>query len=824
VFFFFNYEYLDQVQALSIQTTDPAFTALQNTYGSPYSSQQISGRVDYHVNDKNNLFIRYSHDGNSGFGQALEFGDPSNWAHNINWADQGIIGVTTAVRPTIVNDARFQYNYWSNHNLQAVPSDCTQPCVAGTLPSVFILQGGNFPAIGPNFDAPQTRNTRRYEFVDVLSWQKGAHRLKFGGDLNPTNSAGAWGFCTPMCVGAYSPTFLQNTFGSAYSALQPILFPTVPNKLTSDAQVVNLPVLNIGASIFSGVGVGSPSTPGAYAYNENRHYDQWRVYFQDVWKVSSKLTFNYGLGWNAQTGFYPQGVNLPQYLAPILGANNLSQTRNNLKEFQPAGGFAWSPFKDNKTVIRGGAGIYWDSTPGYYKLRAAASIYPPGAARNTLAASAFTNDIAGPFGGSGVLALGGSTSTCPIPGLPCSVLPMGAPIPLNALTTMTVGQFENLVNAELPSVEAVLSPVNPQRSGPFPYPNINYAKQGVEIYPENYPLARSYQTSLGVQREVGHDIVISADWARRQGENVALGEIDQNLFTRYQGSATPVPVIPYCPSVGHPIPDFNPADQCSIGSITIWTPEGRALYNGLLVKANKRFSNRYQFQVSYALQKGEDETVWNNVNWMAGYGQYLPHHQLQISGTVNLPVGFVLSLNSAIITTTPTTPNVPNLILPGTVPFGSTEPLPGVAYGSLNAGTSHSGLAAAVAAYNSNVVGTVNAQGGKISPYLALPQNYAFGTPFITQDFRLTKTFNVKEHKFSVFAEMFNAFNVANLTGYSFTLDTASTPNAVCQQGSVLPGTANSVPCNFGQPTQRINQTFGSGGPRALQLGARFTF
>lgn len=821
MFFFFNYEYLDQVQAVNINTTDPAFTAFNANYNSPYSGTQITGRIDYHINDKHNLFLRVSHDGNAGFGQALEYGDPSNWAHNTNNADQGIIGLTSSLTPTIVNDVRFQYNYWGNHSLPAVSGDCSAPCVSTGLPNVFTFVGGNTPPIGPNFNTPQGRNTRRFELVEALSWQKGNHRLKFGGDLNPTGSIGEWGFCTPMCLGAYSPTFLKNTFGAAYSLLQPILFPTVPNQLTNASQVLDLPVLNIGASIFSGVGVGDPSLPGAYAYGQNIGYNQYRAYVQDVWKIRPNFTLNYGLAWNAQTGFYPSGVSLPQYLAPILGANNLGQTQNNTKEMQPAFGFAWSPFKNNKTVIRGGGGIYWDSTPGYYKLRSAASIDPPGAARNTLAASDFTNDVTGPFGGSGVLVIGGSTSTCPIPGLPCSVLPVGAPIPLTALTTMTVGQFVNLVNAELPAIQAVLSPVNPQRSGAFPYPNINYAKQGVEIYPQNFPLARSYQTSLGVQHEFWGGVVISADWARRQGENVTLGEIDENLFTRYEGSTTPVPVIPLCKTT----PDLNPADECSSGSITIWTDEGRAIYEGLLVKATKRFTHRFQFTVSYqyAHASTDDGGIWNNVNWMAGYGQYLPHQTLNIAGTVNLPWGFTISMNSSMVSATPTTPVVDTsagLILPGTVPSGSTEPLPGIAYGSLNAGTSKAALAAAVAAYNANVVGTVNAQGAKISDYLVLPQNYSLGFPTLSQDFRLTKVITLHERaKLNVFVEMFNAFNISNLTGNTNVLDVSATPNSVCQQGATA-----GISCQFGQATARQGQTFGSAGPRALQVGARFTF
>jgi hypothetical protein len=761
--------------------------------------------LDYHLNAKQNIFLRYSHDGNAGFGQSLEFGDPSNWPHNTNWADQAIIGLTSSFTPTIVNDLRFQYNYWNNHNQQSVASDCSLPCVAGlvpnpaggtvTMPNVFTFFGSNMPAVGPNFNAPQGRNTRRFELVDVISWQKGAHRWKFGGDLNPTKSAGLWGFCTPLCVGAFSPDYTRAALvGALGTPTFNALFPTLPVTLKSDADVLNLPVLNINSSIFSGIGVGGVSLPAAYDYDQNKHYDQWRMYVQDVWKIRPNLTVNYGLAWNAQTGFYNHDLPKPALLSPIVGtgSDNLGPTANNLREFQPALGFAWSPGKSQKWVIRGGAGIYWDSTPGYYKLREASVIGPPGSARSTLAASAFTNIYPGILN----FNLGGAP------------IPIGAALPLSALTNMTIGQFMNLVSQELPSVTAILAPPNPPRSGAFPYPNLNYAKQGVEIYPTHFPLARSYQTSIGIQHDLGHGMVINADWARRQGENVSLGEVDQNLFSRFQGTSTPVPVIPLCAK----IPDFDPTHACSTGTVTFWTDQGRSVYNGLLVKLNKRFSNRYQFGVSYAFQKALGETVWDDAHWMAGYGEYLPHHNLSLSGTVNMPWGFTLALNSSFISRTPVTPVITNPFLQGTVPAGSTVPLPGIAYGSLAAGSGKSDLQAAVDNYNTKIVGTTNTQGSPISTQFALPSNYQFGDPTISQDFRLTKVFTFKERlKISVLAEMFNAFNIANLTGYSFQLD-AKAANPATQTFA------------FGQPTQRANQTFGSGGPRAVQLGARITF
>jgi len=812
-FFFFNYEYLNQVQAISIQTTSPYLANLQGTYGSPYASKQISFRLDHRISDKHSLFFRYSHDGNAGFGQSLINGDPSAFAHNTNWADQAIAGITSSLTPTIVNDFRVQYNYWNNHNFQALPSDCSAPCVAGALPTIYTFVGSNFPAVGPNFNAPQARNTRRYEFIESLSWQKGNHRLKFGADFNPTNSAGLWGFCTPMCVGAFSPDYLANTFGGA--AVASLIFPGAFSGIKTDVDALKLPVYNGAASIFSGVGVGLNSTPGGYDYDQNRHFNQYRAYFQDVWKITPKFTFNYGLAWNAQTGFYNSDLPRPQFLAPIFGSGNLGPTENNTKEFQPAFGFAWAV--NNKTVIRGGGGIYWDSTPGYYKLREMSAIGPPGTVRSTLAASAFTNNITGPFNGSGVLVIGaGSTATCPIPGLPCVPLPVGAPIPLSALTTMTVGQFQTLVNQELPSIAAVLAPSNAPRSGPFPYPNINYAKQGVEIYPQNNPLARSYQTSLGIQRELWGGMVLTADWARRQGENVSLGEVDQNLYNRFLGTSTRQPVIPVCAPTATGAPDLDPTHECSTGGITIWTDQGRSVQNALLMKLNKRFSHHFQFVAAYSWQHASTDVggVWDSAHWMSGYGEYLPHHNLTVSGTVNLPWGFTLSMNSSFISRTPQTANVSGLVLPGTVNSGSSEPLPGLTYGCLAASCGKSDLTAAVNAFNTAVAaGQIkNSNGSTFGTQIALPQDYQFGDPTITQDFRLTKVFKFKErYQFSVLGEMFNAFNISNLSGYSYTLDSKNS-NPAAQTYA------------FGQATSRVNQTFGSAGPRALQVGARFTF
>jgi hypothetical protein len=89
-------------------------------------------------------------------------------------------------------------------------------------------------------------------------------------------------------------------------------------------------------------------------------------------------------------------------------------------------------------------------------------------------------------------------------------------------------------------------------------------------------------------------------------------------------------------------------------------------------------------------------------------------------------------------------------------------------------------------------------------PAITLPANFSFPHSFNSQDLRVTKNFRLHSErmKLSVFGECFNIFNIANLAGYSAALNSP----------------------NFGIPTQRDLSTFGSGGPRAFQVGGRFTF
>ena len=497
------------------------------------------------------------------------------------------------------------------------------------------------------------------------------------------------------------------------------------------------------------------------------------------------------MGYNIETGLFPSNIPLPKYLAPILEGqtggvpSGLGAPESNKKNFGPMIGFAWALGKDKKTVIRGGGGMYWDTVPVWYQFKSTAAAGPAGDGRVTVAVNAFTNIFPNMYY---------QTAQGVKP------LPIGAPLPLSTLSTITLGQFIQILNQQVPVLEANLFGNTPTK-GPYSITSIQILKSGVDIFPSHYPEPRTYQTSIGVQRELPWGMVLAADWVRRQGENESFGALGLNHSARSVDGLPPV--IPFCTT----IPDFNPNDECSTGPISFWVPEGHSRFNGLLVKLQKRLSNRVQFTVSYALQKLTYESASTNLlNYNSTYGPILAKQNLNIAGTINLPWGFTLSLNSSAIAPTPVSPTISGIDLNGA--GNTTYPLsfavPGVSYRCFLYSRGNSDLAKAVDAFNSTQAGKIALNGVKI-PTLKLPANYHLGAPIVNQDIRVTKILTYKERfHLNVFGEVFNVFNIGNLQ-YS-------------NLGLTSPG--------FGQPTGRVGQgyTFASGGPRAVQIGARFIF
>jgi hypothetical protein len=767
LFFFGNYEHTDQEGVITFQPNLASASALGGVFPNPYSGHLISGRIDWKGLTNHSVFVRYSHDKNSGFGPSGTTPTlPSNWLRNVNRSQQAVFGLTSIFTPRLLNDFRFNFTNWHNRNLFSDRDTCGD-CIGLGFPQLSI--NGTNVQVGNTSNATQGRDLNRITLVNTLTWVKGEHRLRFGGEFEHAPGTGFWGFCDPACTVGFSPEFIR---GLAPAPLIGALFPTLPTTISTEQHLLSLPFA--GAA----VGVGDPGQPPPFNVDKAKVNQRLRVYAQDTWRVRDRLTINYGLAWNFESTLVNRDLDKPAYLAPLYGSD-LSPTQNNYNNFSPAFGFAWTLDDESKTVVRGGAGLYWETELLWRRLRERAAIGPIGNGRLQVPHTAFTNIFPGII----------NLNT----GQP---VPVGAPLPASGqVTNMTVGQFMQIYNAQIASLQAALAPQNPDD---LSVRNIQIGKTATDLYPLEYPVQHALHMSLGVQRELPGNMVLAVEGVRRRFDDTLLGSLDLNRFNRFINGVQ-TPVIRRCASTAEAA---NPAAQCSTGPITFWTPGGHETYNALLVKLDKRFSNRWLFGASYALTKRTTiDGISNLDDYFANEGPAGPMQMLNLSALFDLPGNIQIGIISAMSSKSPVMPTIANLDLDGD--GTTTTPIPGVDYNCFNRGCGPEELAAAVTAFNQQYGGGRDARNQVIAP-LTLPASYELGDAFSSQDIRVTKTFNLNgSSRVAVFAEVFNVFNVANLGGYSYNLSNTAT---------------------FGQPTTRASQVFGSGGPRAFQIGGRFTF
>ncbi|HWO01291.1 MAG TPA: hypothetical protein VNS63_18670, partial [Blastocatellia bacterium] len=231
---------------------------------------------------------------------------------------------------------------------------------------------------------------------------------------------------------------------------------------------------------------------------------------------------------------------------------------------------------------------------------------------------------------------------------------------------------------------------------------------------------------------------------------------------------------------------------------------------GLLVRVERRFSRRMQFLASYAYSSNVGYNggtigfnVFNNDDWFETYGPLERDisHILNFSGVIELPWRLQVGFNSSHYSKLPFTASVANMDFNGDGTNG--DVLPGTNVNRFNRGLGKGDLRGLVDRFNHTLAGTRTPH-GQLIPKITLPAEYAFGDTYITQDVRVSRSFTFHDrYKLMLIGEAFNLLNIANLSGYAGNLANAAT---------------------FGQPTRRVDQVFGSGGPRAFQLAARLSF
>jgi hypothetical protein len=461
---------------------------------------------------------------------------------------------------------------------------------------------------------------------------------------------------------------------------------------------------------------GKPTEPLLIPDADNYYFSG---FVQDDLRVSPQLTLNLGLRYELDTDV--KNINRFDELNPIILpflTGNRGTDKNN---FGPRVGFNYSA-RDGRTSIHGGYGIYYD--------------------RITLEIQSLERGLDG----------------------------RALPIVVRAGSVFFVDP-----------VSGRFAPGAPTLANPFSgFPLIGAGAAGINIIDNTMQNPMIQQTNVGIQRELGKNYVLRADYLHNFGTHFIIGRtigVVQNDL------------------VGGP------------DAVTNLESSVKTKYDGFLLSVEKRFSSRYQFRASYTLSKAfnyanDDQIPFSNgpINSQNLQLEYGPtpndqRHRFTFSGVADLPYGIQLAPIVTLASSVPV-----DILVPG----GSRR-IPQL---QRNAGARLFHTGAELNAF----LREINSAGGVAGEPLPLvDDSVLFGDGFSSFDLRVSRTFKVGERvRIQPLVEVFNLFNVTNVLGFS---------------KSNYSGFFNTLgSANFGQPATTAGGVFGSGGPRAFQLAARVTF
>lgn len=397
-------------------------------------------RVDYLLDKSNTLFGRLSRGRAdqtdttrlstlpSGFGSGTNFNHP--WGSSI--------GLTTVISPRLVNEFRggffyTQYGYLPPQNnidlcTQLGIVNCNTPLLGG----IALIGGYNnqieYTGDYGSYLIPQTT----YNYNDTLTWTKGRHTFKFGGnvirrDLN---------LYRPLAGKGY---FVLSGNGSAGGG------GFAPNFVSTGYEVSDLL-----AGFMAGYQHGTQ-----YGMVGTRNWENG-FFTQDDFRVTQRLTLNLGLRYDVIT--WPVEVldrqanfDLATQSLVIAGSNGSPRQLipNDYHNFGPRLGFAYQLTSDGKTVLRGGYGLFYFLDRGGISNQLAQN--PPFGGTNSVTAVSSTGALTASSGY--YITLTGALPCSNTPKTPCTPAQL---ISTNATAPLPSGNFTNL-NLSAPTGVSVIS-------------------------------------------------------------------------------------------------------------------------------------------------------------------------------------------------------------------------------------------------------------------------------------------------------------------------------------------------------------------------------
>ncbi|MGH9787323.1 MAG: TonB-dependent receptor [Candidatus Acidiferrales bacterium] len=287
--------------------------------------------------------------------------------------------LTSVIGPTSVNEFRASYSQ-EERPRRAREQNFTQETVIGD-------GTGNF---GPVFFLPIDSEHRRWQFLDNFSQTFGKHDLKLGVDLNSNVT-------NQIFIGFAGG---QYTFFSLADCIDPDDMPGTGDDLVPEACFTE----RRPAFLLQRIGLnGLTATQGGTVPDFWQH--ELSFYIQDNWKITPRVTLNLGLRWdgvwNPKSEFGLPPVVLPVGRPRISGgsvsvdlAPASADVPNDFNNWAPRLGVAWDVGGNGKTIIRGGTGLYYATSPTIFF---ATALSGPGL-RSTVAFIPFFGSMTDLFG------------------------------------------------------------------------------------------------------------------------------------------------------------------------------------------------------------------------------------------------------------------------------------------------------------------------------------------------------------------------------------------------------------------------------------------